>query len=290
MKKQSRGGYTRVYNAFLDYPDLSQHDKMVFIAIKSFANNETNQAYPSLATISRISSVSIAQVRRSLKKMQEMNILKIEKRIDKYNNGRLSNIYTLYDSPDMWESDNTSEELEDYRSVAQELPDDILEAEYQRRKAIKEKESDSRTGQRTESDLEFKDENLQFNSNNEELSRQEKYSMEFIRSHYDYEVMAHDYPDRINQIEYLLKILYDTLNSTGETIRVQREDRPREVVVSQLLKLNHMQLMYVLQQYEKQTNRITNPKGYLLTQMYDSAGQMDLDISNLVQYDFHKRE
>ena len=289
MNKKSRSGFTKVYNAFLDYPELSQHDKMVFIAIKSFADNTTNQAYPSLATISRISSVSIAQVRRSLMKMQEMNILKIEKRTDNYNNGRLSNLYTLYDSPEMWESEHVSED-EDYKMVAQELPDDILEAEYQRRKAIKEKESDSSTDQSTESDLEIKDDNLQFNSNNEESSRQEKYSMEFIRSHYDYEVMAHDYPDKINQIEYLLKILYDTLNSTSETIRVQREDRPREVVASQLMKLNHMQLIYVLQQYENQTNRINNPKGYLLTQMYDCAGQMDLDISNLVQFDFHKRE
>ena len=290
MNKKSRSGFTMVYNAFLDYPELTQHDKMVFIAIKSFANNETNQAYPSLATISRISGVSIAQVRRSLKKMQEMEILKIEKRTDEYNNGRLYNLYTLYDSPDMWECEHVNEELEDYRSVVQELPDDILEAEYNRRKAMKEKEPDSSTDQSTESSLNVKDDNLHFNSNNEESSRQEKYSMEFIRRHYDYGVMIHDYPDKVNQIDYLLKILYDTLNSTTETIRVQREDRPREVVVSQLLKLNYMQLMYVLQQYEKQTNRITNTRGYLLTQMYDCAGQMDLDISNLVQYDFHKRE
>lgn len=290
MESKRRKGFTKVYNAFLDFQELSQHDKMVFIAIKSFCDFKTNQAYPSLATISRISGVSISQVRRSIKKMQGMDILKVEHRADDYNNGKISNLYTLYDSPDMWDVGDDTSEKEDYIAVAQELPDDVLEAEYRRRKGIKEKGPDSATDQSTESDYMIQDTKSYIHSNNGETSSQEQYSMDFIKNHYEYGIMVSDYPDKTREIDYLLKILYDTLNSSGETIRVQREDRPREVVVSQLLKLNHMQLMYVLDKYEKQTGRITNPKGYLLTQLYDCSGQMDLDISNLVRHDFNKRE
>lgn len=288
-KRKARAGFTKIYNAFLDFPDLSQHDKMVYIAIKSFADNTTKQAYPSLATISRVSGVSIAQVRRSIHKMQDMNILKVERRRNEDNNGNMSNLYTLYDSPEMWKAKDLISETEDFIAVAQELPDDILEAEYQRRKAEKEKASISAADQSTE--MNTKDSPyLHDNLNTAAAARQEGYSEEFLKEHYDYAILAHDYPDRIEEIDYLFKILYDTLNSSSETIRVQRQDRPREVVVAQLLKLDHMKLMYVLDKYAEQTNRINNPKGYLLTQLYDCSGQMNLDIDNQVRYDFHQKE
>lgn len=284
--KKPRSGFTQVYNAFLDNEKLTQHDKMVFIAIKSFTNNKTKQAYPSLATISRISGVSISQVRRSIAKMEEMNILKVESRSNEYNNGRISNLYTLYDSPDMWHDDFSTED-EDFKAVAREIPDDILEAEYHRRHPEypdTKKEPIFGTDQSTDIDT-FKNQYSENNSITKQKERQESYSLDFLRQHYDYEILLEEHPEWMREVDYIIQILYDALNSSQDTIRVQKTDRPKEVVVNQFLKLTHEEILYVIEKYSQQSERIEHPKAYLLTQLYEAAGQYAADVSNQVRYD-----
>lgn len=286
--KKPRGGFTQIYNAFLDSDKLTKSDKMVFIAIKSFANNETKQAYPSLATISRISEVSLPQVRRSITKMQKMGILKVEARTDDYNNGRMSNLYTVYDSPDMWDDDFSTEE-EDFKVVAREIPDDILEAEYKRRHpdmSIKKEPSSEDTDQSISGEDTLKNQFSNTNSSMKNGGGQE-YSMDFLHDHYSYWVLEHDHPIMIRDIDYIFQILYDTLNCTQDTIRVQKENRPAGVVKSQLLKLDYEEIMYVIRKYKEQTDRIDHPKAYLLTQLYEAVGQHNADITNQVQYDMN---
>ena len=43
--------FTLVYNDFLESDVLNYYEKMVFIALKKFANNDTMRAFPSLKTI-----------------------------------------------------------------------------------------------------------------------------------------------------------------------------------------------------------------------------------------------
>ena len=283
--KKSRSGFTQIYNAFLDSEKLTQHDKMVFIAIKSFMNNKTKQAYPSLATISRVSGVSLSQVRRSIAKMEEMQILKVESRSDDYSHGRISNLYTLYDSPEMWE-DGFSTETEDFKAVAREIPDDILIAEYHRRHPeypdIK-KEPIIDTDQSTNIDA-FTYQISTDNSTMEQNKRQESYPLDFLKKQYDYDLMEKEHPEQIRLIDYIIQIIYDALNSSCDTIRVQKTDRPKQIVANQFLKLTHEEILYVIEKYNQQSERIQNQKAYLLTQLYEATGQYAADINNLVQY------
>lgn len=290
--KKSRSGFTQIYNAFLDSEKLTQHDKMVFIAIKSFMNNKTKQAYPSLATISRVSGVSLSQVRRSIAKMEEMQILKVESRSDDYSHGRISNLYTLYDSPEMWE-DGFSTETEDFKAVAREIPDDILIAEYHRRHPeypdIK-KEPIIDTDQSTNIDA-FTYQISTDNSTMEQNKRQESYPLDFLKKQYDYDLMEKEHPEQIRLIDYIIQIIYDALNSSCDTIRVQKTDRPKQIVANQFLKLTHEEILYVIEKYNQQSERIQNQKAYLLTQLYEATGQYAADINNQVQYDMgHGKE
>ena len=169
---------------------------MVFIAIKSFADNSTKQAYPSLATISRISGTSLSQVRRSIAKMQNMGIIKVESRMDDTNNGRKSNLYTLYDSPEMWEDDFSTED-EDFKAVAKEIPDDILEAEYLRRRLDKEKEPDKTEPTKVTVEPSTKLNQLDmFNitSNNNKCQVAERYTRQDIRELFEYDILMSDHP------------------------------------------------------------------------------------------------
>lgn len=281
MSKRSRKGFTQIFNSFLDSEQLDQHDKMVFITIKSFAYGK-RQSTPSLATISRVSGVSISQVRRCIKKLQNLKILKVEPRINEYSNGRMSNIYTLYDSENMW--DEEINEIDDYREAVKEFPDDVIEEEFFRRKKNIKKEPVPNTGQSEETDALIKNKNSLDNHNMGLDEGQDRYPLDFVKKHFSYDIMIFDHPELEMDIDYVIKILYDTLNSSLNTIRVQKTDRPKEIVINELMKLSHMEIIYVIEQYREQTGRIKNPKNYILTQLYDAAGQMNADIQNLVKH------
>ena len=114
----------------------------------------------------------------------------------------------------------------------------------------------------------------------------EQYPMEYLKELYranDLIVMG--IPDA--DVEMAMDILYDAVNTTKKTIRVNREDKPSEVVRSRLLKLQCMDIMYAIEQYHKQTTEIRYQKAYMLSILYDARGQGHLDYSNQVQHDLY---
>ncbi|MCI9537619.1 MAG: hypothetical protein HFG35_04930 [Eubacterium sp.] len=114
----------------------------------------------------------------------------------------------------------------------------------------------------------------------------EQYPMEYLKKLYranDLIVMGISDAD----VEMAMDILYDAVNTTKKTIRVNREDKPSEVVRSRLLKLRCMDIMYAIEQYHKQTTEIRYQKAYMLSILYDARGQGHLDYSNQVQHDLY---
>lgn len=281
-QRKPRGGYTQVFNAFLDSDKLTQYEKMVFIAIKSFADNKTKQAYPSLATISRVSGTSLSQVRRSIAKMKEMGILKVEHRQSEYDNGCMSNLYTLYDSPEMWDDDFSTEE-EDLKAVVREIPDDILEQEYLRRHPETKKELESvptkAQNQAAPKNLYAKNNNISNGSNCQEVI----YTLDQVKELFGYDTIKLYLPYS-KELDDVMNILYDVLNSSKPTIRVGKEDKPTKVVVSRLMELTSDHIIYAIDQYTNQTAKINNPESYILTILYKAASQMDLTIRNRVEH------
>ena len=89
------------------------------------------------------------------------------------------------------------------------------------------------------------------------------------------------YPDKQTDIDIVFDILYDTLNSTKPTIRIGGEGKPTMVVIGKLMKLQPDDLVYSIDKYHEQTERIKNVKAYLLTVLYGSREQQHLDIMNL---------
>lgn len=288
-KKSPRDGFTMVWNAFLDNEELNQYEKLVFIAIKSFADNKTNKAFPSLTTISRVTGTSISQVRRSIAHMEELGILTIEHRRSK-ELGNMKNLYTLRDSKQFWMDAAASNEDNDLEAVTEELPDDKLIAELRKRGyEITKKELTTETRQSSEvSPL-----NVHYSNNNNSTNdnhRQEVYRKTHIEFYFDYDEMVEDYPEKKKEIDYIIQILYDTLNSESETIRVQRTNRPKDVVIGQLMKLKSFDIIYVIDKYNQQKGRIENPRAYILTQLYEAVGQHNADLTNMYVSEMNKEE
>lgn len=287
VKNKPRGGFTQIYNSFLDSDLLTQYEKLVFIAIKSYADNKTKQAYPSLATISRVTGTSISQVRRSIKHMEELGVLDIQHRkSERY--GNVQNLYTIHDDPKIWSV--TTTEDDDIEAAAQEISDAKLIAELEKRgyavtKNIK-KEPSTGTDQSSDGDT-FINQYSKDDDSMETAGSQEKYSLSDLKKCFNYDIMIHDHPFDKKQIDYVMQIIYDTVNSSAETIRVQKTDRPKHIVTSVLMKLTNEEIMYVIEKYKAQTDRIEFPKAYLLTQLYEAKGQFDADITNQVHHNMY---
>lgn len=283
--------FTLVYNDFLESDILNYYEKMVFIALKKFADNDTMRAFPSLKTIHNITGISLSQVRRSIEHMEQLGVISVEHRTDK-EKGHQSNIYTLYDYAEIWKVDSSND---DVAAVVDEISEAKLVAELKARGYTVTKEKEPDTLQADQSDNESSTQFNQFDIvnttiNSKESQEVERYSLVEIRAYYEYDIMVNDNPFAKNDIDSVMDILHTYLNTTKKTIRIGGDDKPAMVVISKLMKLTYSEIMYAIDKFKEQTDRIKNPTAYMLTLLYNSKEQMNLDITNQVQHDMYHWE
>lgn len=279
--------FIMVYHDFLDSDVIGSHEKMVFIALKKFADSK-NQCFPSLKKLSDVTGLSKRKIQDTLKELEQKHIITIESRL-RADGGTTSNLYTLYDFKELWNAGSSEEmaavvdEYEDKKLIS------LLEAKGYT--VIKEKEPDT-----TEP---TKDQLNQALMNNSSLNlynyitddaksqELERYTIDQIRQIFDYDILVNDKPLWQKDIDSVFSILHTALNTTKETIRVGGDDKPTMIVIGKLMKLDYSEIMYCIEKYSEQTERIKNPTAYMLTLLYNAKEQMNLDISNQVQHDMY---
>lgn len=282
--------FTIVYNDFLESDLLDKHEKLIYIAIKRFADNDTLKAFPSLKTLHKITGISIRWIKKSIEHMEQLGVISVEHREDD-EKGHQSNLYTLYDYAEIWNVGSS----EDVAAVADEISEAKLVAELRARgyTVIKEKEPDKT--EPTKVTVEPSTKLNQFDIvnttiNSEKSQELERYTIDQIRQIFDYDILVNDKPLWQRDIDSVFSILHTALNTTKETIRVGGEDKPTMIVIGKLMKLDYSEIMYCIEKYSEQTERIKNPTAYMLTLLYNAKEQMNLDISNQVQHDMYNWE
>lgn len=283
--------FTIVYNDFLESDLLDKHEKLIYIAIKRFADNDTLKAFPSLKTLHKITGISIRWIKKSIEHMEQLGVISVEHREDD-EKGHQSNLYTLYDYAEIW---NVGSSENDVAAVADEISEAKLVAELKARgyTVIKEKEPDKT--EPTKVTVEPSTKLNQFDIvnttiNSEKCQELERYTIDQIRQIFDYDILVNDKPLWQRNIDSVFSILHTALNTTKETIRVSGEDKPTMIVIGKLMKLDYSEIMYCIEKYSEQTERIKNPTAYMLTLLYNAKEQMNLDISNQVQHDMYNWE
>jgi len=83
--------------------------------------------------------------------------------------------------------------------------------------------------------------------------------------------------------------MVDTLSSTKDTIRISKNDIPREVVSSRFMKLSCEHIKYVLETLDKNPTDIRNIRAYLLSALYNAPTTIDNYYSTLVNHDLNGR-
>ena len=294
LDKQERL-YSRNYHDFMDCQLLNGEEKIIYLSLKRFINVklDNGQVYPTIETIQNMTGWGNKKVIKYIKSLVKKGVIQ-----KKQNGLTKANLYTIKDSSEMWESEN----LEELKNVAEEeniidfskIPTELLEKELEKRKKRNEPETSpmpTKAKEETDSTLNA---NLQsdctsnFADCQEEREKQEikeRYSLEFLKKYYEYETMVLDKKHSEKDIETVFDVLYENLNTTKKTIRVNSQEKPTEVVISKLMKLTCLEIFYAIDQYKKQTNIIDNPKSYLLTLLYNAETQQNLEIINRVNHD-----
>lgn len=249
---------------------------MVFIALKKFANSK-NQCFPSLKKLADITQMSKRKIQDTLKELEQKHIIGIENRT-RADGGNTSNLYTLYDFKELW-SAGSSKEL---ATIIDEIEEKrMIETLTAKGYFITKEKALGTEPTKAQNQALNCDNNINNYITNEPKSQVERYTMQDIKSLYSYDSIIIQYPNKQTDIDIVFDIIYDTLNSTSKTIRIGGEDKPTMVVIGKLMKLEPDELVYSIDKYHEQTNRIKNVKSYLLTILYNAKEQQHLDITNL---------
>ena len=124
-------------------------------------------------------------------------------------------------------------------------------------------------------------------SRNLSVSQWEQYS-EIIRENIRYEdKYAHKIGDS-QQVDELVSIMTDVVCSSSQTIRVNGEDVPHEVIKSRFLKLTDEEIDYVLHALEHNSSRIRNMRSYLITMLYNSKSTASNYYANMAYNDIRE--
>ena len=280
--------FVRVYKDFLESETLTAEEKLVFIALKSFVEfgRDEDEVYPSMATICKITGMSRPRATRTINSLVSKGIVKKQRRgLTK------PNLYTIADYPSMW----SAEGVEERRQLLDtEIPytSDQLISELVRRgvlteEAVAEKKIEPQSAA-TDSDPDgrlsiFSTINNITNKNKE---RQE-YTMKYLHELFEYDVLVQRQEYGTDELDSVLDIIYDALNTTKDTIRINGEEKPAAVVRSKLLKLDATDIEYAIEKFRSVTDRIKNPKAYMLTILYGAKEQRNLDVTNDVSHDLY---
>ena len=103
---------------------------------------------------------------------------------------------------------------------------------------------------------------------------------------YDDHMKYDDYDDR--QIyDELYQLICDTVCVKRDTVRIEGQDYPYELVKSRFLKLDHFHLEYVKERMKHTTSDIGNIKNYLLTTLYNAPATINHYYQQAVQHDMY---
>jgi len=112
--------------------------------------------------------------------------------------------------------------------------------------------------------------------------------MDIIRKNVDYDIMFQDSNWQDAELyEELYQLICEVVCVKRQTIRIQGEDYPYELVKSKFLKLTSSHLLYVIESMKNTSTKITNIKAYMITALYNATNTMNHYYQQAVQHDMY---
>ena len=124
--------------------------------------------------------------------------------------------------------------------------------------------------------------NNEFNKTHSILSDEEEERrayIDYFKERLEFDWLMESYPYDRAMITEIFDLIVDTVCSKKDTIRVAGDNKPSSVVKSQLMKLDHSHVEFVLNGIKENTTQVRCIKQYLLASLYNAP----LTISNYYQ-------
>ena len=122
-----------------------------------------------------------------------------------------------------------------------------------------------------------------------EKMKNRKLLEEYFSRSLEIELLLRLYPDDEDTIYQIVDLLVDTCDSKRKLIRIAGDDKPAEVVLSRLKKLNADHIRFVLDCLAAKTSPIRNMKQYLLAALFNAPTTIQLYYQNKVNHDLAAR-
>ena len=273
-----------VYHDMLDSDVLDNHyQKLVCVYLKKHCNAE-NSCYPSANTLSKETKISVSKIKVTLTELEQKGIVTKENR-RRPDGGKSSNLYIFNDYEEVWKIKN-EEEIKDIVKIKREevslseIPLEELEKEIERRKKKEPVLSaPSKVTDNSDSSTKLTQEKYIVETEKSQDIEQ-KYSMEWLKKHYEYEQMVEECPEEQETIDNVMQILYEDMNTSAKTLRVGKENKPKETYISKMMKLTSKGILYAIRKYREVTEPIGNVTNYIRTLLYRAEEQRHLDNLN----------
>ena len=146
----------------------------------------------------------------------------------------------------------------------------------------------SRGIKKKENKTEMNNTNPILSDESEKMKNRELLEEYFSRS-LEIELLLRLYPDDEDTIYQIVDLLVDTCDSKRKLIRIAGDDKPAEVVLSRLKKLNADHIRFVLDCLAANTSPIRNMKQYLLAALFNAPTTIQLYYQNKVNHDLAAR-
>ena len=130
-------------------------------------------------------------------------------------------------------------------------------------------------------------ENPIYPGSDEEEMRARMICKSFFEDQIEYNYLLDQYPYERETIRGILDLLVDTYCSKRKYIRVAGDDKPADVVKSQIAKLNSSHIQYVMDCLKENTTDVRNIKQYLLAALYNAPTTISPYYQAKVNYDFY---
>lgn len=264
--------FTMVYNDFLETDKLDCYEKMVFIALKRYADSETNKCFPSLKTLHTITGLSIRKIQNVIQSLEKKKVL--EKRHRFTNGGYTSNEYILRDEKWMWKPEDGEQDNQNVVSLQSEQ--EMIA--YLRSRGYKVKEPESKTLASVDPDSELNQFDIYDNTVNNKNS-QLFYAKNDIWEQIGYQEIVDRLPELQAPLDTIVNIMLDIINHPIN-LTINGVDKPAQVVKSRFLKLEKEEVLMVLRNFMQQQSTITNVRGYILSMLYNAEDDYRLHWLN----------
>ncbi|MFR2433015.1 MAG: DUF6017 domain-containing protein [Hungatella sp.] len=125
--------------------------------------------------------------------------------------------------------------------------------------------------------------NYQSVSQDERDGQPFKAVLDLIRENVSYEDLQAAYADDMELIDEFISIALDAIVSKSKTVRISGEDKPRELVKANLMKLTYADMEHVLWQFKEHGERIRKKSQYILSMLYHSPMELNAHYTNWVR-------